>query len=154
MAQIKFAKCLQSMINVLTIVFMQWPFPWYSSVLIEILDAHIHAKQHMCTQNQMKNTQKSLFVLVITSILHVCSNFRWFVPYTPYIANCSRWKSFVIAEMNCNSLQNFCSCIVVLCIIQYKDIITNSLEKFLVYQSIRENSETFPPWPIFNIWYH
>ena len=75
-------------------------------------------KQHVCTRNQMKNTQKSLCVLVITSISYVCSNFHWFVPYTPYIANRSRWKSFVVAEMNCNSLENFCSWIVVLCIIQ------------------------------------
>ena len=25
-----------------------------------------------------------------------------------YIANCSRWKSFMVAELNCNSLENIC----------------------------------------------
>ena len=25
----------------------------------------------------------------------------------PYIANCSRWKSFAVTELNCNSLENF-----------------------------------------------
>ena len=99
------------MINVLTIVFMQWPF----SCANRNLKCTHTCKQHVCTRDQMKNT-KSLCALVITSISHVCSNFHWFVPYTPYITNCSRWKSFVVAEMKCNSLENFCSCIVVLCI--------------------------------------
>jgi len=28
----------------------------------------------------------------------------------PYIANCSRWKSFAVAGLNCNSLENIHGC--------------------------------------------
>ena len=34
--------------------------------------------------------------------------------YVPYIANYSRWKSFAVAELNCNSLENIHSWTVVL----------------------------------------
>ena len=36
----------------------------------------------------------------------------------PYIAYRLRWKSFAVEEMNCNSLENICGCMVVLCIAQ------------------------------------
>ena len=56
--------------------------------------------------------------------------------------------------MNCNSLENIHSCKVVLrgqTLLQ-RGIITNLLEKFHCYQSIRENRETFPPQTICNVW--
>ena len=36
----------------------------------------------------------------------------WYV--NTVIANCSRWKSFVVAKLNCNLLENICSWIVVM----------------------------------------
>ena len=61
-----------------------------------------------------------------------------------YIANCSRWKSFAVEEINCNSLENICGCMVVLCgqSLLHRHIITDSLENFRIHWLIRE---TFPP---------
>ena len=36
------------------------------------------------------------------------------MPKVPYIANHSRWKSFTVAELNCNSQKNFCGWTIVL----------------------------------------
>ena len=66
-----------------------------------------------------------------------------------YIANFSRWISFAVEEMNCNSLENICGCMVVLCgqSLLHRDIITDSLESFCIHWLIHE---TFPPRSICN----
>ena len=70
----------------------------------------------------------------------------------PYIADHLRWKSFTVEEMNCNLLENFCSCVVVLCIAQGYglSLITG---KASCYQSSCKNRKTFPPQMICNIQY-
>ena len=64
-------------------------------------------------------------------------------------SNCSRWKSFAVEEMNCNSLENICGCMVVLFgqSLLCRDIITDSLESFRIHWLIHE---TFPPRSICN----
>ena len=58
----------------------------------------------------------------------------------------------MVAELNCNSLENIHSWMVVLhCKAYCKAIL---LEKFRSYQLIRKNPETFPPQMICNIQYN
>ena len=65
-----------------------------------------------------------------------------------YIANCSRWKSFVVAELNFNSLENFYGWTVPL---HGQSLLpSNFTRKVSRYRSI---SETFPPQTICNIQY-
>ena len=73
----------------------------------------------------------------------------------PYIAICSRWKSFTVEEMNFNSLENIHSCMIVLCsqTLLHKGIIANSLETFCVYQWSRISHKTSPPRAICNVQY-
>ena len=54
----------------------------------------------------------------------------------PYIAICSRWKSFMVKEMNFNLLEDIHSCMIVLCTqtLLHKGIITNSLETLCIQQ--------------------
>ena len=68
----------------------------------------------------------------------------------PYIANRLRWKSFVIAKLNCNFLENIHSWTVVL---HGQSLFAQaiSLEKFRGYLLINKNYETFPPQMIYNI---
>ena len=65
-----------------------------------------------------------------------------YVANTIYIANRSRWKNFVVAELNCNSLENICS---VDGSLAWPKPIAHAilLEKFHSYWLIRENCETF-----------
>ena len=69
-----------------------------------------------------------------------------------YVANRLRWKSFVVAEMNCNLLENIHSCMCGQTLL-HRGIITISLEKYCGYRLIRKNHKAFPPWAICNIWY-
>ena len=70
----------------------------------------------------------------------------------PYIANCSRWKSFAVVELNCNLLENIRGCTIVLCgqILLHRGTIAITPEKFGGYRSIHDN---FPPRTIYNIQY-
>ena len=69
----------------------------------------------------------------------------------PYIANCSRWKSFMVAELNFNLLENFHGWTVVL---HGQGLLHKLFHwKSLWYRSIHENHETFPPRMICNIQY-
>ena len=56
-------------------------------------------------------------------------------------------KSFVVVEMECNSLEKIHGCMVVLCgqILLQRGIIANSLENFCGYRSIHKNCKTFLP---------
>jgi len=72
----------------------------------------------------------------------------------PYIANCSRWKSFAVAEFKYILLETFAvgpSRATNFQTYYQKEII--SLEKFHGYQIIHENRETFTPQTICNIQY-
>ena len=48
----------------------------------------------------------------------------------PYIANCSRWKSFAVVEINCNSLENIHGCMVISVVWPNPIAQAISLEKF------------------------
>ena len=65
----------------------------------------------------------------------------------PYIANRSRWKSLVVAKLNCNSVENTHGWMVVL---YGQSLFAQAilLEKFHSYQSIHK---TFPPQAICNM---
>ena len=68
--------------------------------------------------------------------------------------NCSRWKSFAVAELNLNSLENIRSWMVVLHGKAYcTGYFTFHWKSFAVYRLIRENHETFPPRTICNTQY-
>jgi len=43
------------------------------------------------------------FLKLLLSVMYVCVSAPRLLPY---IANCSRWKSFMVAGLNCNSLEN------------------------------------------------
>ena len=61
-----------------------------------------------------------------------------------YIAGYLGWSSAVV-EMNCNLLENICSCMAVLCgqTLLHRSIITVSLKKFHGYRSIYETTKLF-----------
>ena len=70
----------------------------------------------------------------------------------PYIANRSRWKSFMVCKTKL--LENIRGKHLRFGLVWPKPTAQAiSLENFRGYQSIRENCETFPPRTIFNMWY-
>ena len=62
------------------------------------------------------------------TVMYVCTSYT----YIPYIVNHLRWKSFVVEEMDCNSLENIGGSIIVFYdqTLLHKGIIANSLESF------------------------
>ena len=68
----------------------------------------------------------------------------------PYIANCLRWKNFVVADLNFNLLENFHSWTSCMAKAYCTSYFTGKVSQ---YQSIHENRETFPPQTICNIRY-
>ena len=68
------------------------------------------------------------------TVMYVCTYYT----IIPYIVSRLRWKSFVVEEMDCNSLKNICGSIIVFLWSKSTTqgyCIANSLEKFFVYWS-------------------
>ena len=94
----------------------------YSITICVSLAFNLKPEQLKFDQSAMRghliNCIETLSLSCTNRITLSCVVYMYYVLVLLCTANCLRWKSFMVEEMNCNSLVNICGCMVILCITQ------------------------------------